>query len=75
MNATGRCAVFTALLAMSAPVAAAGDEPDALEILKKADAATKAVKAFSCKAEFRGTGGIASGVPTIQGTVKAQVLQ
>jgi cytochrome c biogenesis protein CcmG/thiol:disulfide interchange protein DsbE len=72
MNATRRCAVFTALLAMSAPVAAASDEPDALEILKKADAATKAVKAFSCKAEFRGTGGIANGVPTIQGTVQAR---
>ncbi len=72
MDATRRCAVFTALLAISASMAAAGDEPDALEILKKADAATRAVKAFSCKAEFQGIGGIADRVPIIKGTVKAR---
>lgn len=74
MNATRRCALFAAWLALSASVAAAGDgdERKALDILKKADAATKAVKAFSCKAEFHGTGGLANRVPIIKGTVKAR---
>ncbi len=75
MDATRRCTIIMVILAASAPMAAIADAPDAIEILLKADAAAKAVKAFSCKAEFHGTDSIADHVPTISGTVKARQVR
>lgn len=72
MDAPRRCAVIMALLAISAPMTVGADEPQAIDILLKADAATKAVKAFTCKAEFHGAGGITDHVPIIRGTVMAR---
>lgn len=46
-----------------------GDLTDAVEICKRADEATKAVKAVSYKATFAGSGEIAARTPTVKGTV------
>lgn len=48
------------------------NKPDMKEILKKADAATRAVKAVSYKARYFGDGPIAEKVPTLHGSVKAR---
>lgn len=46
-----------------------GELTDPLEILKKVDAAAKAVKAVKYKATFKGTGNTASRAPEVEGTV------
>lgn len=55
-----------------ASVAWADDEPDVKEILKKADAATKALTEVSYEGEFFGEGEIAERMPKIQGKVIAK---
>lgn len=47
----------------------AGDMTDPVEILKKVDAAAKAVKAAKYKATYKGTGAAASQRPEVEGTV------
>jgi peroxiredoxin len=62
-------------LAGTDPVQNQGDRsspPDAKEILKKADEATKAVKAVSYDFDFRGQGDLADSFSRISGTVKAK---
>jgi thiol-disulfide isomerase/thioredoxin len=48
------------------------DEPDARELLKEADAATRAVKAVEYEAEFYGTGSVKDRVFRVKGTLKAK---
>lgn len=54
------------------PSVSGADEPDPREILKKADAATKAVKAVSYDAEYYGIGDLATRFGRIQGSVQAR---
>ncbi len=68
---------ISVLLSLCMASAATGQEPgnksgaltDPIEILKKADAAARAVKAVKYKANFKGTGMGASRMPTVEGTV------
>lgn len=56
-------------------VSAAADEPaapDARSILRRADAATRAVRAFTYEAEAYGEGFLASRLPRVHGTLKAR---
>ena len=67
------CVLLTILATATYPgLARAGDKPDAQEILRKADAATKAVKVFSYEAESVGTGDLAKRLPHVRGTLLAQ---
>jgi peroxiredoxin len=65
-----------ALVARAEPpdavVSAAGDELDAREILRQADAATKAVKAVSYEGEFYGVGILKARMSHIKGTLKVK---
>ncbi len=70
------CAVCGLCLAMPMNIVAAqqrtsntGDLTDPIEILKKVDAAAKAVKAVKYKATITGTGAAASRMPPVEGTV------
>ncbi len=60
--------IAAGLLLIGAPVFA--QDPKALEVLRRADAATKAVKACSYDAEFSSDGGTTLRVSNIRGTVK-----
>lgn len=66
--------VAAALLSIAASAVRAGDDPDPLEILKKADAATLAVTSASYRAEYFGTGGLAQR-PRATGTVKLRAAR
>lgn len=57
------------LLAVLPAMAIAEPVPNAKMILRRADAATKAVKAFSYSAEFHGEGDLANRLPRVRGTV------
>lgn len=59
-----------AWLALAAPVWA--DEPDPREILRKADEATRALRAVSYQAEFFGQGQFKEDTPRIAGTVQLE---
>lgn len=59
------CAVSVAAYAQEKP---SGDLTDPIEILKKVDAASKAVKAVKYKGSSKGTGAAESQRPTIEGT-------
>ena len=67
---------WPALVAMAEPpekvVSAAGGEPDVMEILRKADAATKAVKAVSYEGEFYGVGILKQRMSQIRGKLKVK---
>lgn len=52
--------------------AASGNGPDVMEILKKADAATRAVKAVAYQGELYGTGALKNRVPHVKGTLKVK---
>ena len=52
--------------------AAANDEPDLMQILEKADAATRAVNKVAYDAEFYGVGKIKDRVGRVKGSVKAR---
>jgi hypothetical protein len=56
----------------AAPAAAAGELTDATEILKKADAACKAVDAVKYTAQFKGLGADEAKAPKAEGTVYLQ---
>jgi thiol-disulfide isomerase/thioredoxin len=70
MNCT--CKLAAGLLLVGLALPAAADEPDPIEILKKAEAAAKAVTAVAYKAEFHGEGELATRVPRLTGSVRAQ---
>lgn len=53
----------------------AQDVPDVQKILKKADAATKAVVAVSYDTEFKGTGDLAQRLPVLRGVVKGRKIR
>ncbi len=57
------------LLAVLPAMAVAEPVPDAKRILRRADAATKAVKAVSYTAEFHGEGDLANRLPRVRGTL------
>jgi peroxiredoxin len=65
-----------ALVARAEPpdkvVSAAGSEPDVMEILRLADAATKAVKALTYEGEFYGVGMLEARMSHIKGTLKVK---
>ncbi len=68
---------ISVLLSLCLATAVAGQQPawrnsdlsDPIEILKKVDAATKAVKSVKYKITFRGTGAAESRAPNVEGTV------
>ena len=68
---------ISVLLSLCLATAVAGQQPawrnsdlsDPIEILKKVDAATKAVKSVKYKITFRGTGAAESRVANVEGTV------
>ncbi len=62
-----RYAIIIAVLGIGSTATLFAEEPDPIEILKKADAATRAVKACSYKAEFHAEGDFSSRVPRITG--------
>jgi thiol-disulfide isomerase/thioredoxin len=49
-------------------------EPDPIEILRKAEAATKAAKAIAYKAEFHGEGALEATMPRLTGSVCARKI-
>jgi len=67
-------ATVAALAFFVSSSAGLGADPDPIEILKKADTATKAVKAVSYTAEVYLEGTIQANFPKIQGTVRAQEI-
>jgi len=82
MNMKRASILISALIVSWPAFALAGDEPsrdggadagqpDAMEILRQADEACKAVNAVSYKAEFFGEGNLADQLTRITGTVKA----
>ena len=70
MNCTYKPAACLLLAGLALP--AAGDEPDPLDILKKAQAAAKAVTAVAYKAEFHGEGEFRATMPRLTGSVRAR---
>jgi len=72
MNCTYKPAACLLLAGLALPAAA--DQPDPIEILKKAQAAAKAVKAVAYKAEFRGEGELRAGMPRVTGSVRARKI-
>lgn len=51
---------------------AANDNPDVIELLKKADAATRAVRAVEYEGELYGTGALKDRIPRVRGTLKVK---
>jgi hypothetical protein len=65
--------VLLAIFALSAPCLAwAEEKPDVMEIIRNADAATKAVQAVSYRAEFWAEGDLANRMPRVTGEVLAR---
>ncbi|UCG34366.1 MAG: hypothetical protein JSU68_06945 [Phycisphaerales bacterium] len=65
--------VLLAVFGLAAPCLAwAQEKSDVMEIIQKADAATKAVQAVSYRAEFRAEGELASKMPRVTGEVFAR---
>lgn len=61
-----------AILAVVPAMARAEPQPDARRILRRADAATRAVKAFSYTAECHGEGDLADRLPRVKGSLIGQ---
>jgi hypothetical protein len=65
--------VLLAILVLTSPCPIWADEkPDVMEIIRNADATTKAVQAVSYRAEFRAEGELANTMPPVTGEVFAR---
>jgi len=71
MSCTYNLAVCLLLAGLGSHIAR---EPDPIEILRKAEAATRAVKAVAYKAEFRGEGELEASMPRLTGSVRARKI-
>ena len=71
MSCTYNLAVCLLLAGLGSHIASG---PDPIGILKKAEAAAKAVKAVAYKAEFRGEGELRATMPRLTGSVRARKI-